>query len=153
MGAFCVSDSVSNKSCVCPFVGPCDSDAPDVRLVGGSSSLEGRVEVLLDGMWGTVCDDLWGLDDAVVVCRQLGYPSVIAARTSAFYGAGSFSIVMADVVCSGNESRLQDCQFDAHTSGCSHFEDAGVVCGRNDQLLLELIDHDSLSLCCRCIQL
>ena len=130
VGAYCVADSMSNKSCVCPIVGLCESNLRDVRLVGGDSSKEGRVEVFLNGMWGTVCDDSWSLDDALVVCRQLGYPSVLAAKGSAFYGVGNLSIVMDEVACSGNESRLQDCQFDAHTDNCSHSEDAGVHCGK-----------------------
>ena len=45
----------------------------DIRLVGGTSALEGRVEVCDDHAWGTVCDDFWGSTDAGVACVQLGY--------------------------------------------------------------------------------
>ena len=43
----------------------------DVRLVGGSTNREGRVEVCMNGRWGTVCNNNQQL--AGTVCSQLGY--------------------------------------------------------------------------------
>ena len=48
----------------------------DVRLLEGSSRLEGRVEICKNNVWGTVCHTGWTVEDARVVCRQLGYSVV-----------------------------------------------------------------------------
>ena len=47
-----------------------------MRLVGGNSSLEGRVEVCMNGGWGTVCSRDWDFSDATVVCRELGHSTI-----------------------------------------------------------------------------
>ena len=98
-----------------------------LRLVGSSTHSEGRVEVYHSGVWGTVCDDEWDLNDATVVCRQLNYFRAMAALGEAAFGAGTGPIHYDNVACTGSESRLANCS-SQERNNCNHNEDAGVVC-------------------------
>ena len=53
---------------------------------------------------------------------------VALGYNSAFFGQGTGPIVMDDIRCIGNESRLIDCPFDGHTADCTHLFDVGVKC-------------------------
>ena len=107
-----------------------------VRLVGGTTPLEGRVEVFLLGHWGTVCDYNWDFFDATVVCRQLGYSIALEAPRSAFFGRGSGPSWYYSVNCAGTELNLTQCNRWTYNFGsaCSHSNDAGVVCSSESQI-------------------
>jgi len=101
----------------------------DVRLSNGNElDRSGRVEILHNNIWGTVCDDSFDNNDANVVCRQLFGPGHVGTDRGNT-GAGSGQIWLDDMNCNGNELRLADC---SHPSwgrhNCSHPEDVWVSC-------------------------
>ena len=103
--------------------------AVQVRLVGGNGVNTGRVEVYYNNTWGTVCHYGWNLNDAAVVCRELGFPGAISATCCAAFGRGTGPIWLDDVRCTGSETSLSSC---SHRGWgryrCYHYKDAGVIC-------------------------
>ncbi|KAH3710081.1 hypothetical protein DPMN_069547 [Dreissena polymorpha] len=103
-----------------------------VRLVGGSSPTEGRVEVYYNGRWGTVCSDNFDQRDADVICDQLGYRFGTPRKVyvNGHYGQGSGPITVDELQCDSTESDIQFCVSDPWLShDCTHAQDAGVDCG------------------------
>ena len=90
---------------------------------------EGRVEVMYNGSWGTVCDNGWDLDDARVVCRMLGFDGALAATVSARFGQGNGNVLLGDVQCYGTEKNIADCYHRGITvHNCTHASDSGAIC-------------------------
>uniref|UniRef100_A0A8C8SCF5 T-cell differentiation antigen CD6 n=1 Tax=Pelusios castaneus TaxID=367368 RepID=A0A8C8SCF5_9SAUR len=115
----CCSGKLANVTC-----------ARSVRLIGGGSCCEGRVELEEAGVWGTVCDDNWDLEDARVVCQQLKCGWAVKAPAASFFQKGTGPIHLDEVSCAGNESHLWDCPAERNHD-CGHKEDAGVVCSEH----------------------
>ena len=106
-----------------------------VRLADGPDGISvcGRVEIFHEGEWGTVCDDRWNIANGHVVCKQLGYLRAENVYYTAHFGAGSGPIWMDGVQCREDQESLADCQHLGWGShDCSHFEDAGVCCEREE---------------------
>ena len=89
----------------------------------------GTVEVYYNSIWGTVCDNEWDLNDAQVVCREIGFGPAITASDAAFYGEGSGQIWLDDLNCDGTELSIANCSHNGWgIHNCDHGEDAGVKC-------------------------
>ena len=98
----------------------------DLRTETGGSL--GRVEVFHDGSWGTICDELFGDEEADVACRQMGFASG-TVRPSSSTNDGSGTIWMSWVECAGWEERLDQCSFGGWANHeCDHTRDVGVTC-------------------------
>ena len=105
-----------------------------VRLVGGQTPNEGRVEVYYQGMWGAICNQYWDRNDANVVCRSLGLrPATYIFSNTYAFGTGYKRSWMTRLQCTGSESSLADCNHAGWGNTyywCTyHYYHAAVVCG------------------------
>ena len=112
--------------------------------MGSDLNNQGRVEIYYNGEWGTVCDDGWDHVDATVVCRQLGFYSLVRVYRSARYGQGTGPIWLSKLSCFGNESNLFECgRLSMGTKNCTHSDDAAVYCydTRCKSALIEVLSY------------
>ena len=100
-----------------------------IELVNGDVPSEGRLLVLINGTFGSVCDDFFGLLEAQVACRQLNYTYAVRVASLAEFGIGDDSepIHFDNVICTGNERYLYECSHSTNHN-CDHSEDVGIVC-------------------------
>ncbi|XP_077976686.1 uncharacterized protein LOC120334494 isoform X2 [Styela clava] len=106
-----------------------------IRLIGGSNPKEGRVEILHEGKWGTICHHAWDIKDANVTCKMLGYDEAKKAYTNSHFGKGSGKLWLDHVSCTGTEDNIGQCNhkgwgvLNPGSDHCiPHHEDAGVAC-------------------------
>ncbi|XP_066599757.1 uncharacterized protein teq isoform X5 [Prorops nasuta] len=104
----------------------------DIRLAGAESTSEGRVEVKILGVWGQVCDDNFGIINADVICKELGYVlGALEVRPGGYYGNMDppTRFMVDQLKCRGNETSLRECDFEGWgVHNCQPEEAVGVVC-------------------------
>ena len=116
------------------FLHSAEQPSISLRLVGGTNNMEGRLEVLYNGQWGTVCGRDWDKRDAQVACRQLGFRFALRSTSSVEFGAGNGTIMIGSLGCNGSESTLLECDHSGlGFSTCSHDNDVGIVCSSKQQ--------------------
>ena len=119
-------------------------NAETVRLVNGPNNYAGRIEVYVNGQWGTVCDDGWDINDAHVICRQLGYQSARTRYCCARFGQGTGP--MLHLGCHGLEKSFHECPQVVSLSGCYHHGDAGVECYDGSDTGINNIYYDNVAI-------
>ncbi|XP_052231007.1 deleted in malignant brain tumors 1 protein-like [Dreissena polymorpha] len=109
-----------------------------VRLVNGSNPAEGRVEMKVFDTWGTVCSDDFGMKEAEVICRMMGYLHAKSVAVKGSYGIGTGPIFIDDLNCGDDASHINDCEYTTYHN-CSHEHDVSVICtGQNRQKQLSM---------------
>ena len=111
--------------------------------MNGSSPNEGNVEVYVNDSWGAVCDYGWDTIDALVACRQLGFPSVLEALGGAAFGPASLPFLLDDLQCVGTELELNACNSSTPSGqhNCQPHENAGVRCRAIGMCLYNYLDY------------
>ena len=86
--------------------------------------------MLYNDTWGTICHFGWDLQDAEVVCRQLGFDGALEAVRFAGFGEGTGLVWLSYVGCEGSETSISECSHRGwgEVSSCGHNRDAGVYC-------------------------
>ncbi|XP_074994759.1 scavenger receptor cysteine-rich domain-containing protein SCART1-like [Calonectris borealis] len=124
----------NNAAVICS--GPADSTS--LRLVGGESRCDGRVEIFQHGTWGRVLDDQWDMQEASVVCRQLRCGEAEKAYNPPKPQRGMGPVGLRGVRCTGHEANLTLCNTSLPESApvAGIAEDVGVVCWGSRQVRL-----------------
>ncbi|XP_067030893.1 uncharacterized protein [Acropora muricata] len=113
-----------------------------VRLAGlHSINYAGRVEVFYQGKWGKICRNKWDINDVKVVCKQLGFQSVVAEFIGMDTKDENISVVMSNVACTGQESVLASCKRFDGKHNCVENKGAQAFCEPKNRTVLEKRHH------------
>ena len=144
------------------YIGQCSDDICEqgaLRLIKGTTSNEGRLEICIYSIWGTVCANSFDTNDARVACRQLRYEVdngqsklhyntdfqcmiAVSYYNSAHFGQGTGPIWLSHLLCTGTEQNILECPRDVFLGSsylCSHSKDVSVVCPGNVSFVTQFV--------------
>ncbi len=108
----------------------------DVRLVGGATDNEGRVEMCRDGRWMAICSDGWTEQDAGQLCKEFGFASIGRFMT--------IIIIVAFIImpfhlpfCAGAEVRVFNPRR-VPTISCTISDSGELICNKRDDGITDL---------------
>ncbi|XP_054908791.1 scavenger receptor cysteine-rich type 1 protein M130-like [Poeciliopsis prolifica] len=139
--SLCLQSGSALKNCL-PDDGTSDQSleficSDSVRLVSGTNRCSGRLEVKTDQSWSSVCENDFDLQDAQVVCREIGcvLPSVLQG---ALYGEAEAPVGSREFLCEGSESALLNCSSrkSSGRNSCSPGQAVGLTCSDQDNIRL-----------------
>ena len=118
-----------------------------VRLVDGSTKFEGRVEIYHNNSWGAVCNHGWDVNDAHVVCNQLGFGRAIAVTQSVLNEEDRTKIWLSHLNCAGNESTVENCSHPGWGYNSYCYYGASVRCSSSKYRSLCILTSGDLFSC------
>ncbi|XP_071965828.1 uncharacterized protein [Antedon mediterranea] len=113
------------------FVSVTEAADGDVQLIGSPRTYMGRVEIEVGSTWYSVCDVGWGIEEADVVCRQLGFQdgAMFSSVTSPNFGQGTGNMLWSNYTCSGSEGNFQSCGSGGLSSAeCTQTDIVSIIC-------------------------
>ncbi|XP_053387312.1 neurotrypsin-like [Mercenaria mercenaria] len=100
----------------------------EIQLKNGRRPSEGRVEILVNGTWGTICDTNFASAEATVICKMFGLEySSFYTKAKHRSGRGNGPIYVDKLNCMGTETHINLCSYEV-SNHCTHYDDVAVVC-------------------------
>ncbi|KAF5304533.1 hypothetical protein FQA39_LY09584 [Lamprigera yunnana] len=106
-----------------------------IRLLGEKAPTEGRLQVKINNEWGTICNYGWTIENAALVCHQLGFAlnpnDWFMERSEIPFAGTSENVILSNVKCTPFDTDITLCKAERANhfeNSCAHENDVGVRC-------------------------
>ncbi|XP_026061557.1 scavenger receptor cysteine-rich type 1 protein M130-like [Carassius auratus] len=109
----------------------------NISLVNGLDACSGRVELFYNGTWKALCGASWDIDDAALVCRELGCGRAVIADGQSLFGVRG-NVWLNEIHCNGDESSITQC-LEKNGNNCPQSNEAGVICSASSFIIIGVV--------------